>query len=465
MPAVSATVLAQGTYNPPQFGNQTSNEGINAGRFILYPAITFNYAHDDNLFYQADDIPGLEPVATGRVEVVPRIVVDLPLSRSRLRLQYSPFYRSYLSGDVEQGSKWSHFFNFEASILMADVFTVALRDHYVRGYQEVQEFDPGGETRFNATGFTLHEPSAEFSLDAGVRHRFSFIPRFSKLTFDQGEEIALITDTGQEVAPVQTFNDYERRGYEGRYTFKVSPETQVFAYTLSDYTQQDRLQTFYGTVDVDQRTTGLGLQRLAGGVITTGGSIGWEQMNFTGGGGGDYAGPAADINVGLTPSDVLRFDLMFRRSAFQSFYVNNNYYINLEGRLRTIRQFGRTAFWALGLTLAQNDYGDATDVTMQPNNVPSDDTDNDGNIDLFESFAPSQGVVRKDRAAAIDLSTGWRLRPTMRFTVGYNHQRRDSNVVQELDPDGPTGPLAPEFVETYDYIDNRVYVTLEMGFL
>lgn len=451
MPAVSATVLAQGTYNRPTFGNQAPSGGLNAGRFILYPAVSFNYAHDDNLFYQSDDIPGVEPVDSGRVEIVPRILIDLPLSRSRLRLQYSPLFRDYTSQEVPQADKWSHFFDFEASILMADVFTVAVRDHFVQGSQEVQEFDPGGEIRFNLAPFTLHEPSAEFSLDAGVRHRFSFIPRFSKLDFNESEG--------------QVFYDYERRGYEGRYTFKVSPETQVFAYTQSDYTQQERIQTFYGDVDVDQRTTGIGLQRLAGGLITTGGSIGWEQQNYTGGGGGDYAGIAADISVGLTPSDVLRFDLMFRRNAFQSFYVNNNYYINLEGRLRTIRQVGRTGFWQLGLTLAQNDYGNATDVTMQSNNVPSDDADNDGYIDIFESFLPSQGVVRKDRAASIDLSTGWRLRPTMRFTVGYNRQRRDSNVVQEFDPDGPIGPLAPEFVETYDYTDNRVYVTLEMGFL
>jgi len=441
-PVVSQTVWAQSTYSPPQFGNQTSNPGINAGRFILYPAVSFNYAHDDNMFYQSDDLPGVEPVESGRIEIVPRLLIDLPLSRSRVRLQYAPLFRDYLNHEVAQVNKWSHFFDFEASILMADVFTVALRDHYVSGSQEVQEFDPGGEIRFNLAPFTLHEPSVEFSLDAGVRHRFSFIPRFSTLDFDEG--------------PGQIFYDYKRRGYEGRYTFKVSPETQVFAYTISDYTQQERIQTFYGDVDVDLRTTGIGLQRLAGGIITTGGSIGWEQQDYTGGGGGDYAGIAADINVGLSPSDVMRFELMFRRGAFQSFYVNNNYYINLEGRLRMLRQLGRSAFWQVALTLAQNDYGDATDVTMTANNVPSDDTDNDGYIDLFESFLPSQGVVRRDQAAAIDLSAGWRLRPTLRFLVGYNHQRRDSNVVQDI---------GGEFAETADYTDNRVYVTLEMGFL
>lgn len=448
-------VRAQSTYSQPPFYNPTGSEqGLNVGRFVLFPSISFNYAHDDNFFYQSEE---LSPVATGRVEIVPRLMVDLPLSRSRVRFQYSPLYREYMNQEVadQQQSKWSHLFNFEASVLMADVFTVALRDHYVYGTQEVQEFDPGGEVRFNLVPFILHEPSAEFSLDAGVRHRFSFIPRWYSLDFDDSVE--------------GFFYDSRRRGYEGRYTFKLSPETQIFASTIGDYTQQDRAEV-YGDVDVDTRVTSLGLQRLAGGIITTGGSIGWEQMDFHGGFGSDYSGLAADINVGLNPSEIWRFNLMFRRNAYQSYFINNSHYINLEGRLRMIRQVGRTGFWQLGLTLAQNDYRDPVVIppavaTPDPDDPNNPDRNNNGYSDVYEAFLPSQGLVRLDRAGSIDLSAGLRLRPTLRMLVGYNYQARDSNVVaQTTDPDG-AGPLQPEFVESLDYTDNRVYVTLELGFL
>jgi len=437
------TARAQAGYSNPPFSVQNNNPGIAAGRFVLYPAISFNYAYDDNLFYQSDNIPGLQLVGTGRVEVVPRLLIDLPLSRSRIRFQYSPLYRDYLNNEVAQVSKWSHFFDFEASFLIHDVFTVAVRDHYVEGTQEVQEFDPGGEIRFNLIPFTLQEPSLELGLDMGARHHISFIPRRYELNFDDS------------FGPV--FYDYSRQGYEGRYTFKLSPETQLYAFRITDLTQQDRAETFYGDVDVNMHTTGVGLQRLRGGIVTTGGSIAWEQQDYSGGGGGDYQGVAADLNFGLNPTDVLHFDLSLRRNAYQSYFVNNNFYINLEGRLRMIRQVGQSAFWQLGLGLQQNDYGDPVDVSMTPNNPPSDDADNDGYIDFFEAFLPSQGVVRKDRAAFADLSAGWRVRPTMRFVVGYNYQRRDSNMVQDL---GPAG-----FIETFDYSASRVYFTLEMGIL
>src|SRR4029078_7787981 len=128
---------------------QNNNPGIAAGRFVLYPAVSFNYSYDDNLFYQSENIPGVQLVATGRYEIVPRILIDLPLSRRRVRFQYARVYREYTNADVAQVSKWSHFFDFEGSVLMHDVFSVVLRDHFLRGTQEVQEFDPGGEIGLN----------------------------------------------------------------------------------------------------------------------------------------------------------------------------------------------------------------------------------------------------------------------------------------------------------------------------
>jgi hypothetical protein len=450
------TARAQGTYSTPPFQVQNNNPGIAAGRFVLYPAVSFNYSYDDNLFYQSENIPGVQLVATGRYEIVPRILIDLPLSRSRVRFQYAPVYREYTNADVAQVSKWSHFFDFEGSVLMHDVFSVVLRDHFVDGTQEVQEFDPGGEIRFNLVPFTLQELSLELSLDLGSRHRITFIPRSYSLDFDNNVALGTDPTTGEQITgPV--FYDYSRTGYEGRYTYKLSPETQLYFSSISDYGQQERSQDFYGNVDVDTRTTSVGLQRLMGGIITTGGSLGWEQMDFKGGGGGDYQGLAADINLGWNATDVMHFSLGFRRNAYQSYFLNNNFYTNLEGRLRMTRQVGQTAFWQVGLGLQQNEYGDPVDVRMTSQFAPTEDANNNGYVDLFESYLPSQGVVRKDRAAFADVGAGWRLRPSMRFLVGYNYQRRDSNMVQDL---GAAG-----FVESFDYSASRVYFTLEMGIL
>jgi hypothetical protein len=71
---------------------------------------------------------------------------------------------------------------------------------------------------------------------------------------------------------------------------------------------------------------------------------------------------------------------------------------------------------------------------------------------------PSQGVFRRDRVVRYEAAVAYQLRPAMRWSVGYNHESRDSNVEHWLFDPGT-------FYDPFDYRVGRFFVRLEMGWM
>jgi hypothetical protein len=434
--------FAQGA--DPARAFRTTAEGISAGRFLLYPSITLDSGYNDNVFYQSEEAPGGEVVSSGELLVTPRIMVDLPLSRSRARFAYALQYRDYSTDEFPQSERLSHFFDLEAWLSAGDALTLFLRDHYVRGTQEVQQFDPGGELRLGLVPFALSEPSAEIRLTLGGRHHVSLLPRVSRLTFDDRDQA--------------DFYDYERRGLTGRYSYQIDAATSLYGSYFRDRTDQDRETAYFGDIAVDSRYAGAGLQRSFGGYVVSSVSAGYETQDYEGGSGRDYSGPVFDVNLAWTASDVYRFELAASRKPYQSFFVNNNYYLSRSLRLRVARQIGRNAFYLVGVGLQRNPYADLVDARVTPETPtdPDPDVNGDGFIDIYEFYLPSQGVLRKDRALTIEFGAGIRITPTLRLSLGYNHESRDSNI--QGDDDGV-------IYEPFDFSVDRVFLRIEAGIL
>lgn len=422
---------------------RTTAEGISAGRFLLYPSVTLDSGYNSNVFYQSDEVPGSELVSSGELILTPKIMVDLPLSRSRARVGYALQYRNYSSDEFVQSEPFSHFFDLEASVRVGDLVTLSLKDHYVRGTQEVQQFDPGGEIRFGVTPFSLSEPSAAVSLAFGGRHRLSLMPYVSTLNFDESEAIGLY--------------DYERRGLTGRYDYQLDPATVAFGTYSSEDTDQDRETALFGDINVRTHYAGAGLQRTFGAAVVSSAWAGYETQDYEGGTGDNFAGVVYDVSLAWTASDVYHFQLTANRYPYQSFFVNNNYYVGNGFRLRMTQQFGRNAFYQVGVGLQRNPYADPVDIRVTPATPPGSDLDNDGFIDVYESLLPSQGTVRTDRAYFLELGAGIRFSPVLRLSLGYNHEVRDSNIEQIF---GPGTVLEP-----FDFDVDRIYLRIEAGIL
>jgi hypothetical protein len=438
-----AILLVLGTGRARGQGLVAQSEGLNTGRVVLYPSVTFDYTDDSNVLYRSADLSSSQIVHSGVVLVRPRLMVDLPIGRSRVLWSYSPLYRNYTTSQFQQSRHVSHFFDLEGVLKPGSGLTIAVRDHFVRGTIEVDQVDPGGELTFGLVPFIVHEPSMDISLDLGARQGVSVLPRYSSV------DVSNSTESG--------FFSYNTRALEARYNYRVSEAATLYVFSNYEATHQDREQLIFGQVQVAGRTTGVGLRRLLNQAVVTEMSAGYETMNFTGGTASKSAGLRLQGNANLRLGDLTRLDVSAARGPYQSFYVNNNFYISRQVRVAITQQIGRGAYYEVGVTSFASHYADPLDIRVTSETPPGNDVNPpNGYIDQFESLIPSQGIRRRDNGLRVELGGGYQFTPKMRLFLGYNRERRDSNIVETVSGE----PVAP-----FDYRVNRLFMRVVLGWM
>ena len=432
----------------------TASEGISAGHFVLYPSVTFEYTDDDNIFYRSEETPASSVIGSGIFVMRPRLMVDLPIGTGKVRWAYSPVYRKYQSDSFRQSNRLSHFFDLEAS-RSGPVLSVRATDRLVRGTLELQEVDQGGEVVFGVTPFTTHSPELEFTVKAGARSGLSLLPRYSTVRFDEQGQAA--------------FFNYRRKEIEGRFNHAISEPTQLYAYYAIDRTDQEREQIIFGDVSLEAKTFGVGLRRTVNKEVVTSVSAGYKSIHFRGGSGSDFAGPVLDANTTWQVGDATQISLTAGRQAYQSFFVNNNYYIDTEANLRLLQQIGQKTFLEVQVGQQNNAYADFLDISVTPDTAPGLDCNSttpdpmgnpvcvgDGRIDSYEAFAPSVGRRRRDQVGRVVFGIGWQPVRSLRLFIGYNGERRRSNIEQLS---------SGQVFDPFDYSVNRIVFRIEAGWL
>ncbi len=211
-----------------------------------------------------------------------------------------------------------------------------------------------------------------------------------------------------------------------------------------------------GNASVNSGITGLGLIRTLNQAVVTSISAGYETMNFGRATGRNFAGPTLEANLTWYLSDVMRLDLTARRQAYQSFFINNNFYANSQLGAKILRQVGRGVYLSFGATYHRSDYSDPIDISVTPETPPGLDSNGNGLVDAFESFAPSQGLRRRDGTLLLEAGVGFQLRPTLRAFIGYNFDRRNTNVEEQI---------SGEIVDPLNYQVDRLIFRIEAGWL
>ena len=421
---------------------RTTDEGLQVGHFVLYPSLSMELGRDDNVFYRSVELDPDSIINSGIVVLRPRIMVDLPIGQSRLRWVYVPQFRDYTSRSFQQTDRFSHFFDLDADLVIGDAVEVSIRDHLVKGSIELQEVDPGGEATFGLVPFLAHEPELEMDVKAGARQEFSVIPRYSTVSFQD--------------AGAAKFFSYDRRGVEARYGFQITETTQIGVFYDYELTHQSREQVFFGQVDVVERNAGLRASRHLGSGVDGVMTIGYKTMRFGNGGAGDFGGLSLNTSASWRITDWTRVDLSLDRQPYQSYFVNNNYYVNDRLRAGITEQLGRVTFWQGSVTVFRNRYASDLDVRVSPSTPPEEDADHNGYIDAYESLLPSQGVRRNDHGYSVEVGIGLVPQMRVRTFLGYNYEARDSNIEQ----DGVSGAFDP-----FHYKVNRLLVRVEVGWM
>jgi len=381
---------------------QPTGEGVAVGRFQLYPSLTIEYLHDSNVFYSSGTGTENDIVASSERTFKPRILVDLPIGGNRIRWSYAPVYRDYAR--VDEPQHVSHFVDFESTFNPGGAIAIVLRDHFVRGTTELREVDPGGETTFGLVPFSLHAPEMVVSLTLGARNGVSVIPRFASTRFDNADSAA--------------FFDSRRRGVEGRYNYKIGMQDTFYGYYALEDTDEHRP----GDMDLVQtaKSVGLGFTRVINQAVTSLYSVGYKKLTFNEGEQERYSGLVMDVSTIWQPRDTTRIDLTVRRSPLPSFFENNAFYILDDVEMRMLEQVGQSTYWSVSAFYQANQY---------------------------PLVSPTFGVRRHDKVLHLEAGIGRQFLRSLRAFVGYNRERRESNV----DP--------------ASYNVDRIIFRIEMGWL
>jgi Putative beta-barrel porin 2 len=395
-----------------------AGEGLQFGRIVLYPSFTINASHTNNVFFRSIDLPADQRFGSGVLELQPRVIMEIPFGESHVRWSYAPTYRDYTSDRFTQSDRFSHDFALEGTLRLGPAVTLGVRDHLLRGTVELQEVDQGGELTFGLTPFLIHNPELEVNVAVTGRQGFSILPQYTRIDFNQGAQPFLY--------------DSEQRGLEGRYNLALDPSTTGYLFYSYESARQERDQILFGDVSVTHRRSGLGLRRSLTQDLNTEVRVAYEGDLYEGGGVGSFHGVVVDVSAAWRPTDISRVNLTARRQPTQSFFANNTFYVENQLGLQYMRQLATRFVLQAGVTLRNNVYSEPIDISVTPDTDPSEDQNMDGRIDAFESLAPSVGVRRRDRIIGLQAGIGIRFRPTMALFIGYNLDRRTSNIEQDL---------------------------------
>jgi len=415
---------------------RTIGTGLEWGRFNVYPSVTFDYGHDDNIFFTSDDLDNPGAIVSSReLMVQPKFLFDLPMGDNWVRMAYAPLFRNYSTEAYQPSDQWSQNFDLDGRLRLGPRFYTAFRDRFVRGTQELRAVDPGGELTFGDVPFRSNTPSVEVGMNIGARQAVSVVWNYNSVQFEDRDEAS--------------FYNYRGHGLQARYNYRVSNTTTTYAYVGNNDTEQQRFSPEVELIDVEETSAGIGLYQVLNRSVTTSVSAGYQAVNYIGGSESNYRGPVLSATATWLLSDVTRMSFMVRRQPYSSFYLNNNYYLNRALGVDFTRQAGASWYWRVGGGFENNTYSDPLDITGFEGAYCA--------VDASSALVcPSQGERRRDRAWHVNTGVGFQISRTLRWFVGYNGQSRSSNILQ-ADTDGFGDPFA--------YSVNRLFLRIEVGWL
>lgn len=390
-----------------------AGDGIPVGNAVFYPSVEAVYTHTDNLFLLDESMPfGKEGDSFWILR--PSLGIELSLEQSFLRFNLSYQYKDYQSYDFGNHNAW--FADFDSNFKFSNGAALYFRDHFIRGVQEVNQFDPGYETTFNNTPFNRNYAQLGFTLPVNKRNTFGLELGHNFVNFSNAEGTL-------------AFYDFSQFSAEAFWKYHYSATSSVVAsYTYGDSTQD---HVAYGNgmsrlpvLDRDYKSNQFMIGWEGSIASRVSGSVkgGYKEMNFYNDRVGmefnDYSGLVGKADLGFQFSEFFRGDFSLFRDAYQSAYNINNFYTASGGQFQIHHQINRYLFWDAG-------------VLFQANNYPETavgDVDGDGLLDSPLYLLPWTGLDRKDDISRATAEVGFHFTQQMSLRVNYQYEDRDSNV-------------------------------------
>jgi len=359
-------------------GPVSSSEGINLGPFIFSPAFDLTWESRDNIFFSPDN-----EVSDEMWVARAKLMFELPMNQSYLRLSYVPLYRNYQTYKLE--NKWSHFIDLDGNFVFANGLKLDALYRYVSANLDTREVDPGGELVFGDQQFDKNFFELRMDYWISPTNGISFRGSYETISYDKRDQAS--------------FYDYDRTRFGAGWIHQLSPTlTGGLIYNHEEFSPE-------GTFGYRQSSSDEVVATFDGQISPVWASkieVGWRSTSYDKIEGlpqfDDESGLVIRGNLDWTlgHGSVLRLDLI--RQDFPSNYQLQSHYVAAGAGLVYKLQLHRL-FAHARLLYQNNDYD-------QP--------------DFFT------GQNRSDDITTFGLGVGYRLSAVFSLRGTYTYQKRDS---------------------------------------
>ncbi len=378
-----------------------AGDGFVAGNFVIYPGLELLYQFEDNVFLQPDDG---NVISSGQYIIRPKIQLEMPFWNAYLKMAYSPQYRWYdKDEEINISTGWTHIVTLDSMFNTSSGLHISVRDRYVKGVLETEEFDASREVIKGKDPFVRNTAEVSLGYDLTQRFRGRVRAEFTTVSFDNDNDITT----------PNTFYDNETLVLGGALMYDIFPLTTVGLHAEVIQNDQDReaMDNGYDAWEVFASLKG-SLSRTLSGYI----SAGYHGDSFDMGNFSDYSGLIVNFRLENEFSERTKLSLSLIRKPNQSAYGDNNFYASNQASVTATHRASEIVFFSLGAAFQNNDY---------PESI----------------FIPAMGtsIERDDDISSIKAGMGLYLHERISVRVNYRYEDRDSNL--------------PEFCDT-----NNVYI-------
>lgn len=418
---------------------QEYQEGIPWGNSYFKPSIEFIYTHSDNIFR-------IDPSMGNKVDdniwtIRPQIGLEFPFENSFIGLFVQYEYKDYEDYNLIHHSTW--FAHLDSQFKFSNNSVLNIRDHYVQGVQQTEQFDPDMEVYWSMSRFSKNIASLEYSFDVSRLNSLSFHINHTFVNF-KGD-----FDSG-----ILPFFSYDQLSGGILWKYHYAPfASLLFEWEVTKSEPRDdnyfyKIVGLYTTEkEYRENRFSMGWEGNYNRRISGFAKIGYKKMDFE-----DYFGLSFKDYKGLVADAGLTFKLdkftdlntsIFRHANQSSFNVNN-YYTATGIDLRLHHQFSRHFFGTLGGKYQKNDYDEPVLNDINGDGIPE-----------VMMFTYLQGQVREDKIWQYLAEIGYHFNPRLSLRFNYFYEKRDSNL-SYID-------FANILRKPFSYKENRLVFQIQMG--
>lgn len=383
-----------------------AGDGIPVGDAVFFPSIEAVYTSTDNLFMADSSMP------TGNEsdeywEVRPTLGIEIPFNESLIRMDLGYQYKDYNDFDLNEHN--SYFFDFNGLFKFSNGVKVTFKNHFIRGSQEVLEFDPGYEKTFGNSPFVREDTKVAIDMPVNAKNNVGVYAFYNYVHF---------TGDAYDERP---FYDYHQTGGGLTWDYALSPTSSwlvdaQYEEGSPDHNVQDALLFTQMQRDYDMYTLMTGWKGSHKDILTGMFKLGYGDMSFSDNNYSEFSGLVGDVDIGFQPAQLFKVDFTASRHPYQSTFNVNNYFTATTGQLQVQQEITRYFFWTAGYRYQENNYPDGVENNIYYNGH------------LVNQYMLSLGRERKDRIYRTYGELGFHFTKQLSLRLNYRYEKRDSNI-------------------------------------